>query len=141
MNDSPTEFGLLATHRYVPRLRLERSEVFAQHRWMAPGLKSLAKGQRAMANWDEDAVTMAVAAAPSLLAASPADGAAELTLASTTLPFADRLNAGIVAAGLGLDSNAVVRDVASSSRAALTELAASLRHPVPGATRITVAAE
>ena len=67
MNAPPLSFGLLATARYSPRLRLERSEVFAQHRWMAPGLKSLAKGRRAMANWDEDAVTMAVAAARSLL--------------------------------------------------------------------------
>jgi 3-hydroxy-3-methylglutaryl CoA synthase/uncharacterized OB-fold protein len=141
MNDPATEFGLLATARYVPRLRLERSEVFAQHRWMAPGLKSLAKGQRAMANWDEDAVTMAVEACRSLFAAVPAAGSAELTLASTTLPFADRLNAGIVAAALGLDAEAAVRDVASSSRAALTELAACLRHPAPGATRITVASE
>src|SRR5260221_14261255 len=96
MNDSATEFGLLATARYVPRLRLERSEVFAQHRWMAPGLKSLAKGQRAMANWDEDAVTMAVEAARSLLAAVPPAGTSELTLASTPRPFAARPNPGIV---------------------------------------------
>ena len=141
MNDSETQFGLLATARYAPRLRLERSEVFAQHRWMAPGLKSLAKGRRAIANWDEDAVTMAVEAARSLLAATPARGTTELTLASTTLPFADRLNAGIVAAALGLDADAVVRDVASSSRAALTELVAALRHPVADATRVVAAAE
>ena len=141
MNDSETMFGLLATARYAPRLRLERSEVFAQHRWMAPGLKSLAKGRRAIANWDEDAVTMAVEAARSLLAATPARGTTELTLVSTTLPFADRLNAGIVAAALGLDTNAIVRDVASSSRAALTELVAALRHPVTDATRVVVAAE
>jgi hydroxymethylglutaryl-CoA synthase len=141
MSDSETEFGLLATSRYAPRLRLERSELFAQHCWMAPGLKSLAKGQRAIANWDEDAVTMAVEAGRALLATTPARDAWELTLASTTLPFADRLNAGIVAAALGLAPDAVVRDVASSSRAALTELSAALRHPRPGATCITVAAE
>jgi hydroxymethylglutaryl-CoA synthase len=141
MSDIETAFGLLATARYAPRLRLERSAVFEQHRWMAPGLKSLAKGQRTMANWDEDTVTMAVEAGRSLLTATPAGSAVELTLASTTLPFADRLNAGIVAAALGLADDTVVRDVASSSRAALTELAASLRHPVPGATRITVASE
>ena len=141
MNDPETAFGLLATARYAPRLRLERSEVFAQHRWMAPGLKSLAKGQRAIANWDEDAVTMAVEAGRALLAAAPARGATELTLASTTLPFADRLNAGIVAAALGLAATAVVRDVASSARAALTELIACLRHPAPETTRIVVASE
>ena len=141
MNDSATNFGLLATARYVPRLRLERSEVAAQHRWMAPGLKSLAKGQRAVANWDEDAVTMAVEASRSLLASSPITGAAELTLASTTHPFADRLNAGIVAAAAGLSDATMARDVASSSRAALTELIDSLRRPAEDATRIVVASE
>ena len=40
-----------------------------------------------------------------------------------------------------VDSAAVVRDVASSGRAALTELATALRHPVPGLTRVTVASE
>lgn len=141
MKESDSMFGLLATNRYVPRLRLERNEVATQHRWMAPGLKSLAKGQRAMANWDEDAVTMAVEASRSLLASAPAPDATELTLASTTLPFADRLNAGIVAAAVGLAADAVVRDVASSARAALTELSGALRHPAPAATRIVVAAE
>ena len=61
MRQTPT-IGLLATTRYVPRLRLERSEVLAQHRWMAPGLRTLAKGRRAIASWDEDSVTMAVEA-------------------------------------------------------------------------------
>ncbi len=141
MSDTQPAFGLLAIAYYAPRLRLERSAVFEQHRWMAPGLKSLAKGQRTMANWDEDTVTMAVEAGRALMAAPPSGTAVELTLASTTLPFADRLNAGIVAAALGLTDDAVVRDVASSSRAALTELAAALRHPAPDTTRIIVASE
>ena len=119
------EHGLLATTRYVPRLRLNRSEMLAQHRWMAPGLKGLAKGQRAIANWDEDAATMAVEAARTLQSALPSAlpvAVAELTLASTTLPFAERLNAGIVAAAIGLADNAALRDVSSSARAALAEL-------------------
>jgi len=118
--------GLLATCRYEPRLRLDRSAVYAQHRWMGEGLKSLAKGTRAMAAWDEDSVTMAVEAARTLLAAAPASPAA-LALASTTLPFAERLNAGIVAAALGLDPSVVARDVGSSARAACTELACALQ--------------
>ena len=141
MNAPHPSFGLLATARYSPRLRLERSEVYAQHRWMAPGLKSLAQGRRAMANWDEDAVTMAVAAARNLLAGAPLQGPAELSLASTTLPFAERLNAGIVAAALGLAPESVLRDVASSARAALTELIAALRQPSAAPTRLVVAAE
>ena len=129
MTATNPETGLLATTRYVPRLRLERSAVLEQHRWMAPGLRGLAKGQRAIASWDEDSVTMAVEAARQLQTSLPDVAAAELTLASTTLPFADRLNAGIVAAALGLAPEAVLRDVTSSARAALTELAAALRRP------------
>ena len=133
------EHGLLATTRYVPRLRLERSEMLAQHRWMAPGLKGLARGRRAIANWDEDAVTMAVEAARTLQR-SGAPPIAELTLASTTLPFAERLNAGIVAAAIALPDSAALRDVGSSARAALAELAAALRRPARGAV-LVVAAE
>ena len=81
------EHGLLATTRYVPRLRLERSEVLAQHRWMAPGLRGLAKGRRAIASWDEDSVTMALEAGRQLQQSLPDLAAAELTLASTTLKF------------------------------------------------------
>jgi 3-hydroxy-3-methylglutaryl CoA synthase/uncharacterized OB-fold protein len=120
------DHGLLATSRYVPRLRLERSAIFAQHRWMAPGLKGLAKGQRAMANWDEDSVTMAVEATRALALADWRNQASVLTLASTSLPFSDRINAGIVASALDLPKTAVVRDVGSSGRAASTELMAAL---------------
>ena len=54
---------------------------------------------------------MAVEAGRQLQRALPAAAAVELTLASTTLPFAERLNAGIVAAALGLAPDAVLRDV------------------------------
>jgi hydroxymethylglutaryl-CoA synthase len=139
MTATTPETGLLATTRYVPRLRLERSATLEQHRWMAPGLRSLAKGRRAMASWDEDSVTMAVEAARLLQKSLPDVAAAEVTLASTTLPFADRLNAGIVAAAIGLPSEALLRDVTSSARAALTELSAALRRG--DAAHMVIAAE
>jgi len=132
--------GLLATTRYLPRLRLERTEVLAQHRWMAPGLRGLAKGRRAMASWDEDSVTMALEAGRRLTDAVPHAQAAALTLASTTLPFAERSNAGIVAAALGLAPTARLRDVGSMARAGLAELVDALHEPsVPA--RLVLAAE
>ncbi|HSV71947.1 MAG TPA: 3-oxoacyl-[acyl-carrier-protein] synthase III C-terminal domain-containing protein [Methylibium sp.] len=133
--------GLLATTRYLPRLRLERGEVLAQHRWMAPGLRGLARGRRTMASWDEDSVTMAVEAGRQLRQACPGVAPAGLTLASTTLPFAERLNAGIVASALALAEGAVLRDVGSSGRAALGELADALRRPAAGGAQLVLAAE
>lgn len=130
---STASHGILATTRYLPRLRLDRAEILAQHRWMAPGLRGLAKGQRTMASWDEDSVTMAVEAGRQLLRSRPDATPAELTLASSTLPFAERLNAGIVAAALGLPEATRLRDSSGSARAALSELAAALRHPTGSA--------
>lgn len=121
--------GVLASTRYLPRLRLERSAVLAQHQWMAPGLRGLAKGRRTIAGWDEDVVTMAVQATRQLKAALPATQAQGLTLVSTSLPFAERSNAAIVAAATGVADTATVRDVTSTARAAIAELAALLDRP------------
>lgn len=123
------DHGLLAISRYVPRLRLERNNIFAQHRWMAPGLRSLANGQRAMGNWDEDSVTMAVEASRALQHDLGEQIISDLTLASNSFPFAERLNAGIVASALGLPNTTTVRDVCSSARAATTELIDALTQP------------
>ncbi len=120
-------WGLLGIQRYTPRLRLARAAILEQHRWMAPGLKALARGHRAMASWDEDSVTMAVEAARPLLRALPGCAWQGLTLASTTLPFAERLHAGIAASALGLPQSLLARDVGSSLRAASTELLALLQ--------------
>ena len=136
MNDLP--HGLLATTHYLPRLRLDRTQVLAQHRWMAPGLRGLAKGTRTMASWDEDAVTMSVEASRAV--GANLSRVTALTLVSTSMPFAERSNAAIVAAALGLPDQARVRDVGSTQRAALGELADALRQ-AGGGTQLIAAAE
>ena len=135
-----TDIGLLATARYIPRLRLERKDIFAQHRWMAPGLRSLAQGQKAIAHWDEDTITLAVEAVRSVLPGA-ATRIGALHLASTTFPFAERLNAGVVAAALGLAPSTLLRDTGSSARAATTELIAALNAPATSDAQLIVAAE
>lgn len=132
--------GLLATSRYLPRLRLERATVAALHSWMAPSLRALAKGRRAVANWDEDPITMAVEAARPLLGDPQLPPPTQFTLASTTLPFADRSNAGVALAALGIAKQAGARDVCSSMRGASTELLTALRQPATQA-HLLVAAE
>ena len=46
--------GIVAYGAYVPRLRLNRQAVYDANKWFAAGLRGLAKGERSMANWDED---------------------------------------------------------------------------------------
>jgi len=130
MSDQPSGAqtrGILAVGGYLPRLRLDRKAVAAGHQWMAPGLRGLAKGARAMANWDEDAVTMAVEAGRRALAGQSASAVDALTLASTTLPFADRLNAAIVGAALGLPDGLAAADAGGGMRAGSSALLRALK--------------
>lgn len=118
--------GIVACGVYVPRLRLQRKAVAEANAWYAPSLRASAKGERAMANWDEDALTMAVEAGRDCLpAADPQRDRGHVDavyFASTTAPFADRSNAGVVARALSLPDSIGTVDVGGSQRAGLSAL-------------------
>ncbi|HVZ44200.1 MAG TPA: 3-oxoacyl-[acyl-carrier-protein] synthase III C-terminal domain-containing protein [Ramlibacter sp.] len=114
--------GITAYGGYVPRLRLSRSAAAQANAWYAPQFANR-KGTRAMANWDEDAITMAVAAARDCLGPSEDRGHVRgVLLASNTLPFAERLNSAVVAGALTLDDDVDAADTGGSQRAALGAL-------------------
>jgi hydroxymethylglutaryl-CoA synthase len=119
--------GILAYGAYLPRLRLARKSVAEANAWFNPGLKGLAKGERTMCNWDEDTVTMAVEAARDCLTGEDRGTVAALSLASTTLPFEDRLNAGIVLEALNLEPKVNAQDLTASQRAATSGLVTALQ--------------
>lgn len=131
--------GILSVGGYVPRLRLDRQTVAAGHRWMAPGLRGLAKGARAMANWDEDAITMAVEAGRTALRGATGISVDALTLASTTLPFADRLNSAVVGAALGMARQPAAADVGGGMRAGSSALLRALQ--TPGKNELVIGSE
>ncbi len=122
--------GITSYGAYIPRLRLQRKAMAEANRWFAPNLMGAAKGERSMANFDEDALTMAVEAARDCLpAADPIADRAHIDaayFASTTLPFSDRQNAGIVARALNLPEVLSSFDVSSSQRAGTSALVAAL---------------
>ncbi len=107
--------GITAFGGYVPKRRLTRQAIVDAHRWADPGLAAKAKGERAMCNWDEDAVTMATEAARACLHEAPSPDA--VYFASTSAPFADRQNAGILATALSLPESIASLDVTSSQKA------------------------
>ena len=139
---SDNTVGILAYGAYLPRLRLARKAVADANAWFNPGLKGLAKGERTMCNWDEDAVTMAVEAARDCLTGQDRGAVAALSLASTSFPFEDRLNAGIVLEALNLAPSVNAQDHTASQRAATSGLVAALQMARGGAGPIlTVASE
>lgn len=124
--------GIAASGAYIPRLRLQRASVAAAHSWFNPALKGLAKGERAFASWDEDVVTMAVEAARDCLEGRDRAEVATLFLASTTAPFADRQNAGIVKEALNLDDAVATLDLGASQRAGVSGLIQAVRAAASG---------
>lgn len=131
--------GITGYGAYIPRLRLERKAAASAHAWLLPGLMGRAKGERAMANWDEDAITMAVEAGRDVL--GPNDDRSyvdTLYLATTTSPFSDRLGAGIVASALTLEPGIAAADVTSCQKASLTALRQALQAVKSGASKTSL---
>ena len=124
--------GVTSYGAYIPRLRLERMAIFQAMGWFAPALMLVAQGERSMCNWDEDAITMAVAAARDCLRGQDKQKLDGLFLASTTLPFADRQNAGIVSAALNLKDILMTADFAASQKASTTALISALESVFSG---------
>jgi 3-hydroxy-3-methylglutaryl CoA synthase len=138
---STPDFGILSFGAYLPRARLQRKAIAAANSWFAPGLRGLAKGERAICNWDEDSITMAVEAARDCLAGIERGTLTQLVLASSTLPFDDRQNAGVVANALQLKSALRSMDQAGSQRAGSTALAAALDGAASSGLTLVVAAD
>jgi 3-hydroxy-3-methylglutaryl CoA synthase len=132
--------GIAAFGAYVPWQFLERKLIASAMAWFNPATLAVARGQKAVANHDEDSLTMAVAAARECLRGGARDVDA-LYLASTTLPYAERQNAAIAAAALDLRFAARAADVGGSLRSGTTALMQALDAVAAGsATRALVAA-
>jgi 3-hydroxy-3-methylglutaryl CoA synthase len=115
--------GITGYGGYVPRLRLLRKAVADANAWYAPQFAGKGKGTRSMANWDEDSITMAVAAARDCLGTAPdRSRISGVYLASSTLPFVERLNAGVVCEALTLREDIEAVDIVGSQRAALSAI-------------------
>ncbi|MEW5911817.1 MAG: 3-oxoacyl-[acyl-carrier-protein] synthase III C-terminal domain-containing protein [Thermodesulfobacteriota bacterium] len=79
-----------------------------------------------MANHDEDAITMAVAAARNCLSGQATPAVGGLFLATTTAPYLEKLNSSLVAAATNLGIDLMTMDCANSLRGVVTALRAAL---------------
>jgi len=102
--------GIQSIGAYLPIYRLNRDEIARM--WAARSLG----GARAVAGYDEDTITMAVAATLDCLGrgGGKADG---LSLATTTAPYREKQSAAIVAAAADLADECHTADFTGSLRA------------------------
>ena len=110
-----SDVGISSIAGYLPRLRLSKKTVEQANSWIAPNLMGKGKGTRSMANWDEDSVTMSVEAIRRILGKDDDRSHVDsLFFASTTMPFVDRLNSGIIRAALTLEEETECIDISST---------------------------
>ncbi|HVP30915.1 MAG TPA: OB-fold domain-containing protein [Myxococcota bacterium] len=124
--------GIVRYGAYVPFFRIPRTSLGG------------GKGERAVASYDEDAVSMAVEASREALRGAPE--IAQLLLATTSPAYAEKLNAAIVHAALCLPAATAATDVGASTRAGLgalllgLDLAATGRRTLVAASDVVVGA-
>ena len=119
--------GITAYGGYVPRYRLSRMTIIQNMAWYFPVIMAVAGGEKAVANWDEDAISMAVAASYNCMAGKNRKALDGVFFASTSMPFTDRLNAGIIAAALNApEEGSMHADFSSSLKAGTTAAIAAL---------------
>lgn len=119
--------GILCYGSYVPYCRLRRSVLDARQR-----------GEKAVAGFDEDATSMAVEAAREALRDAPM-APESLLFASTSHPYAEKLNAAAVHAALDLPPSTRTLDLGSSSRSGLAAL--GLASQLKGVSTLVCAAD
>ncbi len=113
--------GIVSYGAYVPRYRITRKTISAAMGWFST---TGVPGEKAVANYDEDAVTMAVTAGSDALTGTAGQIVEALYLATTTAPYKERQDAGIVAAALDLSADIRTADFTDSSKAGTAALMA-----------------
>ncbi len=127
--------GLLSHGAFLPRYRLDRGAIFKAMGWFNPATYGVARGERTVASFDEDSITLAVAAGTDCLRGQPRDGVDALFLGSTTLPFAERQGATLVASALDLPPETRTADLGGCHRAGTTALLTALDAAASGSVK------
>ncbi len=109
--------GITSYGAYVPMLRLPLATIGGGGKPGGP--------EKAVANWDEDAVTMAVAAAVDCLGGADRRSVDAVLFASTSYAFKEKQGAAIIAKALDLRRDVHTADVGDSLRAGTNALRAA----------------
>ncbi len=118
--------GIVGYGVYLPYYRLKRETIFKAMGWFNPGIAGLSRGEKAVANYDEDSLTMAVAAGNECLRDFNREEIKALYLASTTLPNRERGNASIAGTAINLSPNTRTAEFSGCIKSGTTALITAL---------------
>ena len=129
----PLMAGIVSYGSYVPYRRLKRSAIAAVLGTPA------GKGERAIASFDEDSVSMAVEAARDAIKSAPPGEVQALIFATTTPPYAEKLSAAVIGAAAMLPAEIRASDMTGSVRAGMSAILQGADAVSGGAKRALVA--
>ena len=115
--------GIISYGAYIPLQRISRKTIAAATGWSATAIGM--PGEKAVANYDEDSLTMAVAAATDCLGGLGREKVDGLYFATTTPSYRERQSAGIIATALDLRPDIRTSDFTDSTRAGTGALLAA----------------
>jgi hydroxymethylglutaryl-CoA synthase len=118
--------GIVSFGGFIPRYRLDRMAIFKSMGWLNTANAAHARGEKAVANYDEDTITMAVEAGIDCLKGIDRSKIDGLFFASTSAPYRERQNAGIVKEALCLNDSVRASDVGGALKAGTTSLLTAL---------------
>ncbi len=131
--------GIVSFGAYIPWYRLSRQTILWTMGWFNPAV--LLPGKKAVAGYDEDSITMATEAGVDCLNGFPREKIDALYFATTTAPYKERQNAGIIAAALDLREDIRTADFTDSVKAGTTALLSAYEAVLAkGAAQVLVAA-
>jgi len=116
--------GIVSYGGYIPRYRIERKQVYKAMGWLNPA--TFMPGEKAVANYDEDSLTMAVAAGHDSLTGLDRGTIDAVYFATTTAPYGERQNAEILATALDCRSDIRSADFTDTPKAGTTAVLSAL---------------
>ncbi len=118
--------GICSSGGYVPRYRLNRGLIAQAMAWMNPAIMTHSQGEKAVAGVDEDPITMAAAAGIDALKGIDLSSVEGVYFASTTMPYKERLNAGIIVPALNINDQVRAADFGGGLKAGTSALISAL---------------
>jgi hydroxymethylglutaryl-CoA synthase len=114
--------GITSYGAYIPRYRINRMTIYGSIGFVNQA--TIMPGEKAVGNYDEDSLTMAVNAGVDCLLDLDRNKIDCLYFATTTAPYRERSNAGIIATALDLKPQIRIADFADSLKSGTVALVA-----------------
>ena len=112
--------GIISYGAYIPYFYVSREDLVKM--WG----RGHGRGEKSVANYDEDSVTMGVAACKDCLSGSNLKSVDRLYFSSTTAPYIEKQSASIVATALDLRQDVFTADFSGSLRAGTDAMIAAM---------------